>query len=73
MSNLLVEFVTILQTQDGVVEEMQDEGRSAAVAVKDSGQELQTTLERSEAHGRNVVFMSVGLAIFLLLLDFITP
>ena len=51
----------------------QEEGSNATAAVKDSAEQLQTTLDRTEAHGRNIALMAIGMAFLLLLLDYITP
>ena len=67
------EFANILSTQSEGLEEVHAEGKDASSAVEASSSELQLTIDRSESHGRNVVFVSVGLAVVLLLLDFITP
>jgi hypothetical protein len=72
ISRLLMEFVQILQTQRDSVDDVHVAGKQATDLVKDTDSELQLTIERSESHSRTMVILTVGLAILLLLLDFVT-
>ena len=48
-------------------------GKAATELVQDTDKELALTLERTESHQATMVILAIGLAIGLLLLDFITP
>lgn len=72
ISRLLMEFVQILQTQRDSVDDVHVAGKQATDLVNDTDSELQLTIERSESHSRTMVILTVGFAIFLLILDFVT-
>lgn len=73
ISYLLSEFVNILQAQSEQVKDLEGTGKVATEHVLDTDKELILTIQRSASHQRNMVFLSVGLAILLLILDYITP
>ena len=73
ISNLLFDFVNILQSQRGLVDDVNSCGKVTIDYVKDTDSELLLTIQRSESHQKSMVFLTVGLALVLLLLDFITP
>ena len=71
IGELLTEFATILQSQSGQVEEVNDDAKQTEEHVKSSKSQLQLTIERSEKNQKSIVLLSVGLALLLLLLDWI--
>ena len=73
ISNLLLDFVNILQSQKGLVDEINDSGRNTIDFVQDADDELILTLRRSESHQQSMVTLYLGLSFILLLLDFMTP
>lgn len=73
ISNLLLDFVTILQGQREQVDDVNHCGKVTLDFVKDTDDELALTIQRSESHQRSMVLLTVGLGLLLLLLDYITP
>ena len=73
ISNLLLDFVNILQSQKGLVDEINNSGRDTIDFVQDADNELVLTLQRSESHQQSMVTLYLGLSFILLLLDFMTP
>ena len=71
IGDLLTEFASILQSQSGQVEEVNDDAKQTEEHVQSSKLQLQLTIERSEKNQKSIVFLSVGLALLLLLLDWI--
>ena len=72
VTNLLLDFVTILQGQREQVDDVNKCGKSTLEYVKDADDELSLTIERSESHQRSMLFLHLGFAFFLLLLDFLS-
>mmetsp|Transcript_27813 Transcript_27813/g.26633 ORF Transcript_27813/g.26633 Transcript_27813/m.26633 type:complete len:353 (-) Transcript_27813:288-1346(-) len=73
ISNLLYEFVSILQTQREGVDEVNQTGKVSIDLVKETDVELMLTISRSENSLKSMIILTVGLGFILLLLDFITP
>lgn len=73
VTNLLLDFVTILQGQREQVDDVNKSSKSTLEYVKDADDELSLTIERSESHQRSMLFLHLGFAFFLLLLDFLSP
>lgn len=73
LSSMLVEFVTILESQGDMVQFIHGAAGHATELVQQTDEELLLTLSRSRSHSRNMVLLSVGLGLLLLLLDFLTP
>jgi hypothetical protein len=73
ISSYLSEFVQILQSQRDLVDDVHTASKVATQHVKQTDTELTTTIERTESHSRYMVILTVGLAIMLLILDFVTP
>jgi ABC-type Na+ efflux pump permease subunit len=73
ISSYLAEFVQILHSQRDAVEDIHSASKTATQHVKQTDSELTTTIERTESHQRSIVILVVGLALLLLLLDFVTP
>ena len=73
VSNMLIEFVNILQGQRDNVDDVNSCGKATLEFVKDTDGELALTIQRSESYSKSMMFLTVGLAFLLLLLDYITP
>jgi hypothetical protein len=70
---LLNDFSRILEQQSDGVEEVHTDSRATSAFVREADAELSLTIERSKSSQRNMVFVTVGLALLLLLLDYFTP
>ena len=70
---MLGDFVALLSEQVEQVEEIAESGKATTEAVQHAAGQLQKTIDRTESHGRNMAFLAIGLALLLLLLDWITP
>lgn len=73
ISTMLTEFVSIIQAQSDIVEDVHQAAVDTTDQVKLADDELMLTLERSQSHSRNMAFLTVGLGLLLLLLDWVTP
>ena len=73
ISNMLGEFVRILQSQSGTVEDAHTTSKAATHNITQTADELLLTIERSQSHQRNIVIITILLALLLLFLDFVTP
>jgi len=73
VAGLVSHFATMLQGQSGLAEGVHESAERATDSVKQTERELLLTIQRSQNHSRNMTMLAVGLAFFLLLLDFITP
>jgi len=73
VASMLGDFVALLSEQAEQVEEIAESGKTTTDAVRHTAGELQKTIDRTESHGRNMAFLAIGLALLLLLLDWITP
>lgn len=71
VSELLTEFASILRAQGDQLGDVHDDAKQAEDHVKASKSQLHLTLERSEKNQKSIVFLAVGLALLLLLLDWI--
>jgi hypothetical protein len=70
---MLNEFLTVMRTQEGLVEDVHDASKAATSHVKETDEQLLLTLQRSKSYQMSTVGLILGLAFFLLLLDAITP
>lgn len=73
ISSMLSDFMGILSEQSDQLGGISQSGKMTTEAVQQTSKELQLTIERTESHSRNIVLLACGLAILLLLLDWITP
>lgn len=73
ISSMLTEFTRILQSQSDLVAEVHEAAQDATEHVQLTDDQLLLTLERSQSHSRNMVILTVGLGLLLLILDFVTP
>ena len=73
VAGLVSHFAAMLQGQSGLAEGVHESAERATDSVKQTERELLLTIQRSQSHSRNMTLLAMGLALFLLLLDFITP
>eukprot|EP01038_Epipyxis_sp_PR26KG_P009734 gene9734-13100_t len=73
ISGLIVEFVSMIESQSAIVTDIGDHTKEVTKMVEDADSELILTLERSQAHSQSMIILISGLAIVLLLLDYLTP
>jgi t-SNARE complex subunit (syntaxin) len=73
VSDMITEFVYLLQSQTDSVDNIHDAAVYATEYVKDADVELQKTIDRSKSHSRNMVVLIIVLSFLLLILDYFTP
>ena len=73
VSGMLDEFVNILQSQSGSIQDINLTSKQATQNVRQTGDQLLLTIERSQSHQRNMVILIICLGILLLILDYISP
>jgi hypothetical protein len=73
VSSLLNEFSRILELQSDGLTEIHKDTQDTASFVKEAESQLDLTIERSKSSQKNMVFVTLGLAFLLLLLDYLTP
>lgn len=73
ISNLLFDFVNILQSQRELIDDVNKCGKTTLAYVNDTDNELLLTIQRSQSHLQSMVVLYIGLSIVLLILDFVTP
>jgi hypothetical protein len=71
--HMLTEFAIILQNQSEIVEVVHDSSKVATEHVNDTDEQLIQTIEKTKSFQRNLVIVIVGMSLFLLLLDALTP
>jgi hypothetical protein len=59
--------------QREAIEDVREAAVDSTQYVKDTDEELLLTLERSQSHSRNMMILTVALAVLILFLDWITP
>lgn len=73
VGGLLGELSRVLGSQAGLAEEVLLAAEQAGRQVSGADEELRLTIQRSKSNGRNMTLLAVGLAVLLLLLDWLTP
>lgn len=73
ISKLLSQFVTMIESQSEIVSDVNEYSKQSTATVKQAGEQLQLTLDRTQSHQWSMVFLILGFAILLLALDFLTP
>jgi esterase/lipase len=71
--SMMNEFINVLQSQEDHVVEIHETSKKTTTHVKETEKELLLTIERSKSYQMTIVSMIIGLAIFLLVLDSLTP
>lgn len=70
---LLSDFSKILERQGEGIEDVNTDSKAASAFVQSADEQLHLTIERSKSSQRNMVIVTIGLSVLLLLLDFLTP
>jgi hypothetical protein len=70
---LMSEFSRMISTQSSDVDFVHQSAKSTADFVKETEAQLDLTIDRSKSSQRNMIIVTVGLAVLLLILDYLTP
>lgn len=70
---MMNEFITILQSQEDEVLNIHQTSKNITSSVNEAEKELNLTIERSKSYQMTIVSVIIGLSLFLLLLDSLTP
>jgi hypothetical protein len=70
---MMNEFITVLQSQEESVIDIHDTSKKTTAHVKETEKELVLTIDRSKSYQMTIVSVILGLALFLLVLDAVTP
>lgn len=73
ISKLLAQFVVMLDSQSEIVMDVNEFSKQSTRTVKETGEQLQLTLDRTQSHQWSMVLLILGFAVLLLALDFLTP
>lgn len=73
ISSMLSEFLHIIESQSDQILDIRDVSKEATISVTKASDELELTISRNQSYQINMVILIVGLALLLLVLDFITP
>lgn len=73
VSSMLSEFLQIIESQSDKILDIRDVSKEATESVTKASEELETTITRTQSFQVNMVILIVGLALLLLVLDYITP
>jgi hypothetical protein len=73
ISSMINEFVQLIESQSAMVDTIGEVSQDATESVKSTDAELLLTLERSQSHQWSMIMFIAGMALLLLLLDFLSP
>lgn len=73
VASLLNDFSRLLEKQSVDIVDIHEDSKTTSNFVKDAEAQLVLTIERSKSSQRNMVIVTIGLSLLLLLLDFLTP
>ena len=73
IASMMNEFVYILRSQSILVEDVHESSKMATQHVKDTDEQLLLTLDRSKTYRTSMILLIIGMAAFLLFLDFVHP
>ena len=73
IASMISEFVQLVEAQSEQVDTVGEVSQDATQSVKSADAELLLTLERSQSHQWSMIMFVLGMALLLLLLDFVTP
>ena len=71
--DMLNQFIGLLKDQVDVIVDVHESSKVATQHVKETDDQLLLTIERSKNYQRSTVMLVVIMAVFLLILDAITP
>lgn len=70
---MLNQFIGLLKDQEEVIVEVHESSKTATQHVRETDEQLLLTIERSKNYQRSTVMVIVIMAVFLLVLDAMTP
>ena len=70
---LMSEFSRMISVQSSDVDFVHQSAKSSTEFVKETEMQLDLTIDRSKSSQRNMIIVTLGLAILLLILDYLTP
>lgn len=70
---MLNQFIGLLKDQEDIIIDVHDSSKTATQHVQDTDEQLLLTIERSKNYQRSTVWLIVFMALFLLMLDAMTP
>ena len=73
ISHMLNDFSRILEEQSDHLNDVKEDSGATTTFIQDADRELLVTIERSKSSQRNMVIVTLGLSILLLILDYLTP
>lgn len=73
VSRLLTQFALLVESQSEVVGDIHDTAKLTTSSVKQAGAELGDTVARTQSHQWSMVILILGLSLFILLLDALSP
>lgn len=73
ISQMLTQFVGLLEAQSEVVSDINESAKLATRSVTQAGTQLQQTIARTESGQWSMVLLVVGLSVLIVLLDAMTP
>lgn len=73
ITSMISEFVQLIESQTVYVDAIGEVSQDTTSAVKSADAELLLTLERTQSHQWSMISFIVGMALLLLVLDFLSP
>jgi t-SNARE complex subunit (syntaxin) len=73
ISSMISEFVQLIESQSAMVDTIGEVSQDTTESVKNTDAELLLTLERSQSHQWSMIMFIAGMALLLLVLDFLSP
>ena len=73
ITSMISEFVQLIESQTLYVDAIGEVSQDTTASVKSADAELLLTLERTQSHQWSMISFIVGMALLLLLIDFLSP
>ena len=73
ITSMISEFVQLIESQTVYVDAIGEVSQDTTASVKSADAELLLTLERTQSHQWSMISFIVGMALLLLLIDFLSP
>jgi len=73
ITSMISEFVQLIESQTVYVDAIGEVSQDTTASVKSADAELLLTLERTQSHQWSMILFILGMALLLLLLDFLSP
>jgi hypothetical protein len=71
--DMLNQFIGLLKDQEEVIVDVHESSKTATQHVEETDEQLLLTIERSKNYQRSTIMLIVFMALFLLVLDAMTP